>query len=322
MCTAATYKTDCFYFGRNLDYERSWGESVTITPRDYKLRLRSGEVIDNHYAMIGMAHVRDNYPLYYDAANEAGLSIAGLNFTGSTVYRDPIPNRLNIAQFELIPWLLSKCKSVSEASKLLNKLNLTGEPFASDLPTSKLHWIIADKNDCIVLESTRDGLMLYENPVGVLTNEPPFPIQMFMLNNYMGVSAKPAENRSGLELSAYSRGMGGIGLPGDLSSMSRFVRAAFVRANSKSANTDAESVSQFFHILGSVEQQRGCCELQSGEHEYTIYTSCINADKGVYYYKTYDNCRIIAVDMHRVDLDSSELISYPLDTAARFEFAN
>ena len=308
MCTAVAYKTNDLYFGRNLDYERSWGESVTITPRRYPFSFRSGEVMNEHYAMIGMAHVRDNYPLYYDAANEAGLCVAGLNFTRSTVYHEKVAGYESVAQFEFIPWLLSKCASVSEAVGLLEKTVITGEQFSENLPAAKLHWLIADKDSCVTLESMEDGLHIYENDFGVLTNEPPFPFQSQMMNNYLNLSAKPPVNRTGMKLDAYSRGMGAIGLPGDLSSGSRFVRAAFVRANSRSGESENESVSQLFHILASVEQQKGCCELESGEFEYTIYSSCVNAGKGIYYYRTYDSQRTMSIDMHRADLDSDELL--------------
>ena len=137
---------------------------------------------------------------------------------------------------------------------------------------------------------------------------------MFRLNDYRSLSPRQPENSfvPGLELTAYSRGMGAMGLPGDLSSASRFVRAAFVRGNSISGDSEAESVSQFFHILGSVDQQRGCCEVAEGKYEITIYTSCFNADKGVYYYTTYNNRRITAVDMHRENLDSASLVKYPM----------
>lgn len=150
----------------------------------------------------------------------------------------------------------------------------------------------------------------------MLTNNPPFNEQMFRLNDYMQLSPKQPQNSfsSKLDLKTYSRGMGAIGLPGDLSSQSRFVRAAFVRANSVSGSSETESVSQFFHILGSVDQQRGCCDVGEGRYEITIYTSCCNADKGIYYYTTYNNHQISAVDMHKEDLDGSRLVSYPMIT--------
>lgn len=169
-----------------------------------------------------------------------------------------------------------------------------------------------------------DGLHVYDNPVGVLTNNPPFPSQMFALNNYAGVSRKQPESTFAgvLQLDAYSRGMGGMGIPGDLSSQSRFVKVAFTKLNSISGEEEDESVSQFFHILGSVDQQRGCCEVTEGKYEITIYTSCCNTAKGIYYYTTYDNHQITAVDMHAENLDSDQLICYPLLSKGEVRWQN
>lgn len=324
MCTAATYLTKDFYFGRNLDYEVAYGESVTITPRSYPFSMREAGEMKTRYAMIGMAHVQNAYPLYYDAMNEKGLCVAGLNFVGNAVYRKPIAGRDNIAQFELIPWLLGQCATVREARSLLDRINLIDTPFCDGMPLAQLHWMIADRSECITMESTADGIHVYNNPVGILTNNPPFPQQLFALNNYMQLSPKSPENRFAAELPfhCYSRGMGALGLPGDLSSQSRFVRAAFVRMNARSGDNECASVSQFFHILGAVEQQRGCCELDGGKYEITLYSSCCNADKGIYYYTTYENQQITAVDMHHTDLDGGRLIQYPLVTEQQIYWAN
>lgn len=312
MCTAATYKTEDFYFGRTLDYERSYGDKIVITPRGYTFALRHGGRIENHYAMIGMACVMQDYPLYYDAVNEMGLGIAGLNFVGNAHYGKPQDGADNITQFELIPLLLGRCATVAEVRQTLAGINLVDTPFAEQLPVAQLHWLIADKNECITLESTSGGTKIYDNPVGVLTNNPPFDRQLFNLNNYRHLSAADRDNTfaADLALTQYSRGMGAMGLPGDLSSQSRFVRAAFVRMNSVSGDSEEESIAQFFHILGSVDQQRGCCRLGDGKYEITLYTSCCNADKGIYYYTTYDNHQISGVDMHKADLDGAELIIY------------
>lgn len=312
MCTAATYKTKDFYFGRTLDYEFSYGDEITITPRNYQLHFRNAPDMERHYAIIGMAHVFGDYPLYYDAANEKGLCIAGLNFVGNAVYREEMQGKDNILQAELISWILGQCSSVKEARTLLDKLNIVNTPFCKELPVAQLHWIIADRNEAVTVESIADGLRIYDNPVGVLTNNPPFDIQMWNLNNYMSLSPDNPKNSFSdkLELKGYSRGMGGMGLPGDLSSLSRFVRVAFVKSNSLSGESEAESVSQFFHILGSVDQQRGCCRLDDGKYEITLYTSCCNADKGIYYYTTYDNHQITAVDMRKENLDGDSLICY------------
>ncbi|MDE7431864.1 MAG: choloylglycine hydrolase [Lachnospiraceae bacterium] len=324
MCTAATYKTKDFYFGRTLDYEFSYGEEITITPRNYPFSFQCMGIMENHYAIIGMAHNIENYPLYYDAVNEKGLGMAGLNFVGNAYYREEIPNKNNVTTFEFIPWILCQCASVKEARTLLEKINLTNTPFNEKLPASELHWIIADSNEAITVESVKDGIRIYDNPAGVLTNNPPFDMQMFQLNNYMNLSPKQPENHfSGkLPLHAYSRGMGALGLPGDLSSQSRFIRVAFTKLNSVSGDSETESVSQFFHILGSVDQQRGCCEVGDGEFEITIYTSCCNADKGIYYYTTYDNHQITAVDMHKEKLDDNQLVRYPIICGEQINMQN
>ena len=315
MCTAATYKTAAFYFGRTLDYEFSYGEEITVMPRRYPLRFRHGGGLDEHYAIIGMAHVAGGYPLYYDAVNEKGLGMAGLNFVGNACYApEAVPGRRNAAQFEFIPWLLSQCAGLAEARTLLSELCLTGQPFSDRFPAAQLHWLIADKTGAIVVESVADGVKIYDNPVGVLTNNPPFPQQLFGLNNYMHLSPRQPENlfSAALPLRTYSRGMGALGLPGDLSSASRFVRAAFTRLNARSGDSEADSVGQFFHILGAVEQQRGCCQVGDDAYEITIYTSCWNAARGIYYYTTYQNRQITAVDMHRTALDGAALTRYPM----------
>ena len=324
MCTAVTYRTKDFYFGRTLDYEFSYGEEITVTPRNYPFSFRYLPEKREHYAIIGMAHVEEDYPLYYDAVNEKGLGMAGLNFVGNAVYGEVREGKENVAVFELIPYILSQCENTEEARKLLGKIQITDTKFKEQLPNGRLHWIIADEKEAITVESVTEGLKIYENAPGVLTNNPPFPMQMFQLNNYMQLSSRQPENlfSDQLSLETYSRGMGALGLPGDLSSASRFVRVAFTKLHARSGEGEADSVGQFFHILGSVEQTRGCCELENGKYEITIYTSCCNASRGIYYYTTYSNSQITAVDMHREDLDGSVPVHYPMLTKQQILWQN
>lgn len=324
MCTAATYKTKDFYFGRTLDYEFSYGEEIVISPRNFPVSFRHMGEMKHHYALIGMAHLAGGTPLFYDAINEKGLGMAGLNFVGNADYKEFAPGKDNVAPYEFIPWILGQCASVKEARLLLDKISLVNTPFSDQLPLAQLHWIIADKEEAITVESVKEGLKVYDNPAGVMTNNPPFDQQMHNLSNFMNLSPKSPENRfsSKLPLSCYSRGMGALGLPGDLSSQSRFVRVAFVKMNSVSGDSEQESVSQFFHILGSVDQQKGCCDVGDEKYEYTIYTSCCNASKGIYYYTTYDNHQINGVDMHRENLDSETLFRYPLILGEQIHIQN
>lgn len=315
MCTAISYKTKNHYFGRNLDLEYSYLETVTITPRNYPFVFRRAGELRTHYAMIGMAYVQDGYPLYYDATNEKGLSMAGLLFAGNAYYsKVEEMGKDHVSPFEFIPWVLGQCENVKEAKQKLAKLQLVEIHYSEELKITPLHWMVADKEECLVVEATKEGLSIYENPVKVLTNNPPFPYQLMNLNGYRGLSRKdvPCRFAEGVELTKYSRGMGALGLPGDLSSASRFVRAAFHRLNSAAGETEEESVNQFFHLLGSVEMPRGSVELEKGALDLTVYSSCCNADKGIYYYRTYENSRIIGVDMHKEDLEGNIVFSYPL----------
>ena len=324
MCTAVTYKTKNHYFGRNLDLEYAFKETVTITPRNYVFRFRKMGKLESHFAMIGMAYIAEDYPLYYDATNEQGLSAAGLNFPENADYKPYCDGKDNVTPFELIPWILGQCATVSQAEQLLENINLLNENFSDDLPLSPLHWIIADRERSITLESLNSGIKIYDNPVGVLTNSPPFDYHMHNLNNYMQLTKGKPVNAfaDGIGLKIYSRGMGAIGLPGDASSMSRFIRASFVKLNSVSGDSESESVSQFFHILKSVEMQRGCVQLDEELYEITQYSSCCNTDLGIYYYTTYDNSQISAVDMRRENLDGNTLIRYPLKKEQTIEYQN
>ncbi len=323
MCTAICVTNKNFYFGRNLDYEHTFGEKVTITPRFFPFCFLNGKVLKKHYAVIGMALPYNGYPLYFDATNEMGLSIAGLNFPDNAKYEKCIPNKDNVASFELIPWILSQCATINEAKTLLYKINITDEPISADLPPTPLHWLLADREKSLTVEQTHSGLKVYENPVGVLTNNPAFDIQMFNLSNYINVSPKEPQNRFSdkIELKTYSRGMGGIGIPGDLSSMSRFVRASFTKLNSVYGNSEEETVNQFFHILYSVYQQKGCVMVGDG-YEITNYSSCCNTDEGIYYYTTYNNHTVRAVDMYKENLNTDKLIIFDISQNVKFSLQN
>lgn len=322
MCTAITFDRKDFYFGRTLDLERTYGEEVVIAPRNFPIPFVHLPTFKQRYAIIGMAHVADGYPLYYDAVNEAGVCMAGLNFPGFAQYGEIADGKDNVASFEFISWILGQCGSVADARQLLLRLQLTGTPFSPELPTAQLHWIVADQKECITVEAMAEGIRIHNNPAGVLTNNPPFDHQMVQLQNYMHLSPNPPHNlfSPDVDFKPYSRGMGAIGLPGDLSSQARFVRAAFTKLNALCH--EEECVSQFFHILDSVSQTRGCNRLEDGGCVITQYTSCCNASRGIYYYTTYGNRRISAVDMHKEDLDADQLLRFPLITGEDIRFLN
>jgi len=323
MCTAISFLTKDHYFGRNLDFEHGFGEAVTVMPRKFPIHFRRLESLDSHYAIIGMATVDNNYPLYFDATNEKGLSMAGLYFPGNAVYLPEKYGIDNITPFEFIPWILATCANISEAEEKLKNLNLVDIAYSDAFPLSPLHWIIADKDRSLTVEPGSEGIKVFENPIGVLTNNPPFDFHMHNLRGYLNLTREEPRNRFAphYPLTPYSRGMGAIGLPGDLSSASRFIRAAFVKLNSVCKHTENASVSQFFHILGSVAQQEGCVRVGNA-FEKTIYTSCCNTDRGIYYYTTYENSQITGISMHNANIDSTELTVYPLLTTQQIRTEN
>lgn len=305
MCTALHLEMGEGLFGRTLDVHEGYGERICITPCHFPLKWRFQETETSHLAIIGMATVSEGVPLYFDAVNEAGLAMAGLRFPGNTWYFPPSHAWRNVASFELIPYVLAKCKTVREARKLLEGMRVVNVPFREDMPPEPLHWMIADKHKSIVVESLKEGLCVYDNDSGVLTNNPPFAVQSFQVAPYAGLTATQPE-----EIGYESFGLGGWGLPGDLSSVSRFVRLHFHRRFSVSEKEERPAVGQFFHLLSTVEVPKGSCRTADGQIKYTRYSCCMSLSDGRYYYSTYFNRQLSCVDMHRVDLQGDVLTVY------------
>lgn len=317
MCTAITLKTDDLYFGRNLDLDTSFGQQVVTVPRNYKLKFKVAEGLDEHYAFIGMAALIDGYPLFADGVNEMGLAMAGLNFPGFAHFCSEImPGMHNIAPYELISWTLGSFSTVKEVKEAYERLSLIDIEFQPNVPVPPLHWIVSDEEQSIVLEATEEGVKVYDNPLGVLTNSPDFRYQITNVNNFIGMSAKQPENgysqNPGFPLRTFGQGVGGFGLPGDFAPVSRFIKAGFVKSNSVSAKDEASTVTQFFHILDSVKVVKGSVKTDMG-WERTLYSSCMNCNTGDYYFKTYKNVNIRKVSLVKEDLDGSEIHIYPVN---------
>lgn len=281
MCTALTYESNDFYFGRNLDLDITYGEKVTVMPRNFSFPMKCMPDLNEHYTLIGMAVTVNGCPLFFEATNEKGLSMAGLNFPDNAFYSEAVEGKINLAPYELIPWFLGKCSCLSEARKTAEQLNVTDLPFSDDMPLSPLHWIISDKSGALTLESTKEGLKIYENPWGVLANNPPFDRQILNLRN-------------------------GDSMPGDFSSETRFIRGVFLKEKSSPKKSEDESVSQFFRMLSLVSVPEGCVT-KEGKAHFTWYSSCCNADKGIYYYNRCDSYRINKVNMWDFNPNSEEL---------------
>lgn len=325
MCTAIAMRRKGLFFGRNMDIGGSFGEQIVIVPRSYTFKFRRAGILKKHYAMIGMAAVAEDYPLFADAANEKGLCAAGLDFPSNAYYAPPEScGRHNITPFEVIPWVLSKCSSTSEARKLLEITRIVDIPFSSRLPLTPLHWIFADGADSFVLETTKNGMKLYDAPADVLTNEPPYDFQMTNLAQYLNLSNGVPDNvLSAIPgVSPFGKGLGAIGLPGDFSPASRFVKAVYLLKNSPAEMSDRESLAQFFHILEAAAVPRGMISLDDGRDYFTLYSSCIDASAGVYYYRTYFTNQLASASLRSEELSSEKLIKIPLKTHQIIERLN
>lgn len=320
MCTGLSFKNgQGHYFGRNLDLEIDYPISVTITPRNYPFKFRHVPEVKSHYAMIGMGMVQEGYPLYFEGINEKGLGMAGLAFWTSCHYFPVTEGKDNVASFELIPYILGSCTTVEEAEEKFKNLNIDDESFAGNVAASPLHWLISDDNSSIVVEQTlKHGLMIYDNPYNVLTNEPEFPFHENNLSFYCNVSNQLKDfntTRFSPDFPGFIKmgaGMGTAGLPGGLDSISRFVKVAFGRLNSVSKDDEQSNIAQFFHILGSVQQVAGSDQVKPGQYEVTQYSCGGNTHTGEFYYSTYYNSNLNMVDMNKEDLDSDTVIALPV----------
>ncbi len=315
MCTSIAFKTEDFYFGRNMDIDYGFGEGVMITPRNYPFKFRFEKEISQHYAFIGMASCVNDFPLYAEGVNEKGLGMAGLNFPGNARYSEsPAEGKTNLAVFEFIPYILSTCDSVDKARSVIENTVLINEPFAPNIPNTPLHWHIADREKSIVVEYMADGVHIYNNPMNSMTNNPPFDFHLTNACQYLNLSVDTPLSKyaEATGIKTFGKGMGSVGLPGDFSPASRFIKVSYILANSKCDGDEISSVSQYFHILDTVAVVKGSVEDTRGNCYCTTYSCCMNADKGIYYYKLYNNSRITAVNMYNSDLDSDKLTRYEL----------
>ena len=322
MCTSIALTTKDTYTGRNLDLEYAFGEKVVITPRQFPLQFHKMPALETHQAIIGMASVAEGYPLYAEGVNESGVYMAGLNFPGNAHYPPEGGAGEALAPYELIPWLLGTCKTAAEAAEQMQRIPLLGVPFRPDMPLAPLHWHIADRHGAFVAEPMEDGVKVYPDPVGVLANNPPFPFHRINLTQYRGLSAAQPDNTldPALELPTFGQGMGAIGLPGDWSPASRYIRTAFCKRNSVCENSEESRASQFSHRGDTVAMPRGAVRTPEGNCDITRYSCCINTATGTYYYKTYDNCAIAAVALTEERRAGDRLLEFPLDTRLRITF--
>ncbi|MBR3879494.1 MAG: choloylglycine hydrolase family protein [Clostridia bacterium] len=304
MCTAIFDNKFGGFFGRTLDLEYSLGQEVIKTEKGTPLSFMYEGEINARFSYIGMAHRArrevggEKIPLYFDGMNECGLAVAALNFFGFARYNDRAERCRNLASFEVVPYLLSSCGNVDCVRKLLSCANITADAFSESLPPTPLHFMVADRERSIVIEQTAKGLEIYDDPVGVMTNSPGFDYHMLRLADYSALSAKPPENTlcEWVDLPQYSRGLGGVGLPGDFSSSSRFIRAVFLKNHTLMPSeafvqkgNESLALDRFLHIISGVSVPLGCIMTNKKMPVCTVYTSACDLDNLTYHYFSYSD---------------------------------
>lgn len=314
MCTAISITGTHHIFGRTLDLECSYGEQVAITPKNAPLRFVRAGVLETHVPLIGVAHVREGVALYYDAISGAGLAMAALNFPESAVYHDAQEGALNVASFELIPFVLGSARTMDEALSLLARINVTPDAFSDELPPSPLHWLLTDGARSVAVESVAERLRVYDDPFGVLTNEPPFPHHMERARELLHLSPSLPQNAFAphVALAPLSRGVGAVGLPGDFSSTSRFLRATFAAAHTECGGSEREEVARFFHVAATVSVPLGCVRAEDGSPVCSVYTACGCTDTRTYYVSTYERREVRAVSLDGIPDSERRVVTFPL----------
>lgn len=314
MCTALTLKSKDGYsfFGRNMDLEYNFNQSVIVIPRNFQYKdWVTGREIKNKYAIIGMGSIIENYPAMADGMNEKGVACAGLNFAGYAYYEEkPVEGMNNIPPYDFILWVLFNHETIDEVQEAIGGIEIVNVPINEKYPVPTLHWIISDKSGkSIVVEKTKDKFAVYENPVGVLTNNPTFDWHITNLNEYINLTEDHVCNArwGDLSLKPLGVGVGTRGIPGDFASVSRFVRIAFIRSRKPIVDNEEDAIAEFIHMLDYVAMVKGGAITADGKEDFTLYSSCMNQQKGIYYYKTCNNNRLNAIDMHKEDLDSTQL---------------
>ena len=329
MCTGLALETKdgLHLFGRNMDIEYSFNQSIIFIPRNFKCVNKSNKKeLTTKYAVLGMGTIFDDYPTFADGMNEKGLGCAGLNFPVYVSYsKENIEGKTNIPVYNFLLWVLANFSSVEEVKEALKNANIVDIPISENIPNTTLHWMISDiTGKSIVVEQTKEKLNVFDNNIGVLTNSPTFDWHVANLNQYVGLryNQVPEFKLGDQSLTALGQGTGLVGLPGDFTPASRFIRVAFLRDAMIKNDKDSIDLIEFFHILNNVAMVRGSTRTVEEKSDLTQYTSCMCLEKGIYYYNTYENNQINAIDMNKENLDGNEIKTYKYNKTLSINHVN
>lgn len=317
MCTSLKLKyKERYVFGRNLDLEYHFNEGVIALNESYLMKYKFLKEEIANKKIMGIGSLLDDYPLFAEAMNGDGLCIAGLNYPGNAYYHEKIEeNKINLAPYELINYLLIHAKNVDEVKAISKNIHLVAKSFKEDLPLSYLHYLISDKDKSIVLEPDKEGIKIYDNLYEVLTNNPPFPFHLENVKQYGNLSNKYYLNNltSKSDLKPFCIGLNAHGLPGDFSSPSRFIKTLYLKEKvEENLTSEDELINEAFHIFENVSVIKGSALTSENKSEITIYTSVLDLFNFAYYYKTYEDLSVKSVAFKNITFDKKNIVYFKL----------
>lgn len=303
MCTAITLQTTKGenFFGRTMDFSYDIKPGIYIVPKNYKWDSNGAiERCVDHYSFISMGEDRDGVLGFFDGVNERGFAAAALYFQGYAYYDLPIGNKKSIVSLDFLHYILGNCSSIDDLKTLVKNVTIIGEVDPVTKTKAPLHWIATDRSGkCAVVEQTKTGLKVIDNPIGVMANSPDFNWQMTNLRNYMSTSVQQSNeaNWGNVSLTPFGQGGGSRNLPGGFTSPERFTRAAFLKTHIEVPKKSSEAVMACFHIMNSVSIPKGIVVTDRGTYDYTKYIAFINTNTCEYYFKTYEDDEIMTVSL-------------------------
>lgn len=303
-----------------------WGGSnlnslYVVVPRGYEQQSYTPQGVDGmkftaRYGYVGLAVELEAFVA--EGINEVGLSAGLFYFPGYGKYPafDPAQKEHSIADLQLVSWVLGRCQTVEDVKAEIQKVRV----IATYPQASTVHWRFTDRSGRqIVLEIIDEKPIFYENKLGVLTNSPGFEWQLSNLNNYVNLvpGAAPQQPFGGIELAPFGAGSGFLGLPGDITPPSRFVRAAFYQNTAPQQDSGLNTVLQCFQILNNFDIPIGI-EFNKGTTPTDIpsatqWTSAIDITHRIIYFRTMYNSTIRKIDLNDIDFGTVKYRSHPLD---------
>lgn len=328
-CTGITLKAkdNSIIAARTIDWSREEMNNVyVIVPRGHTVKsfLPNGDAdgmeFSSMYGYVGLGMEQAEFIV--DGTNEAGLSAALFYFPEYGKYQEYNPEYKDqtLADFQVVPWILSRFSTIDQVKEAIKDVRIVN----IDKRANTVHWRITEAGGRQVVLEILDGVPhFYENKIGVLTNAPGFPWQSTNLNNYVNMrpgTVGPIDMQTAfgdVKLTAFGAGSGFRGIPGDMTPPSRFVRAAFFQSYSIPQDTGYKSVLQAFHILNNFDVPLGI-QFAEGKApnnmpsatQWTIATDLTNR---IIYYHTMYNRTIRSIEMDKIDFETVQYQSHPLD---------